>query len=370
LTPADRRVSSSNRVVSIDARCLAICHPTGKDIPMSFRAIPVVVVLSAALAAGALSWAPTSALALPGISIAQEQPPEKAGLTLTSGSITIETKEAKLTCESSEGSATMPTSTFAEGSLRLKGCTAFGSTCTAEGLKAGEIKLGLAIWVVLLTSEKEKGEVGLELGIASGKEKTSVPFKCSTKEVKLSGSFLTPALAKEKSKTEYPLEAKETKGVQSPLEYLEEGSGKKVKATLEMTNPLKKGEAEQAGLAGTEKAVFEESVKASTTVPVLNVPQLILFTMAEKQPEHLRNNSRLAAISVVSATMIEGTLTEREQFSPNLALACGALSPTGSCIMLLEFLAGATGLFDATNMELVANPGGKAFTTAKITAKR
>ncbi len=88
-----------------------------------------IACLATALAAGTLASTPASAAGLPGITIAEEQPPAKAGFTLASGKVTIETKEVKLTCESSEGSATLATSTFADPEMIdcLRGASDSGS---------------------------------------------------------------------------------------------------------------------------------------------------------------------------------------------------------------------------------------------------
>jgi hypothetical protein len=317
---------------------------------------------------------PVLAAGLPGISGGEGKPLEKNSFKLKSGTIKIETKEISITCSSSEGTAIAAGGTSAEGSLTFTGCEAFSDKCTTEGLKAGEIKANLAIYVVLLNTEKK--EIGSEFAVAAGEGKPSLSFichgagPCSGKEVKITGSFLFAATAQEKLNKEYTLEAgQSSKGVQSPLEYVEEGSEHKIKATLEATNPLKEGKAEEASFVGTEKVTFEEEVEFTQNVPVLQVPYAISIPAPERHMVVLRNNARIAALSVVSAAMI-GNPAQTPEFTPEDVSNCNAMSPLAQCTMYLTFRTGAAGEYNGTNMELTANPGGRTFTTHVIKAKR
>lgn len=184
----------------------------------------------------------------------------KKAVTFTSETGTFESvRGQRLTCSSDTGTGMVTSRRTATGTVKFKGCDAFGNACKSAGAAPGEIVVftDLELQLILNPSNMQFEPAWV---IETGK----VEITCSSLErVEVKGTAIATFTPVEKLATSLSIKLLEKKGVEEYTEYINEKS-EKIKATLETEGTgLVKFGPEEAGLENGETMTFEEEVEVN-----------------------------------------------------------------------------------------------------------
>lgn len=189
------------------------------------------------------------------------EPLAKKFYTSTGGATTFETVAGNaIKCSAETGKGEASTTNTGTASVTLTGCEGFSAKCMTAGAAVGEVRLSASYTIVFISEAEELGyavqfpESTVECGV-------STCTKTTAETVKLKGTAIGLATPVNKEVTPpevITLAFSQTKGVQSPAQYLNEEGGK-TKATIELSGSgTKTFGFEQAGISLTKKLLFEE----------------------------------------------------------------------------------------------------------------
>jgi hypothetical protein len=182
----------------------------------------------------------------------------KKSVTFTSGTGTFESvRGQRLTCSSDTGTGLVTGTSTATGTVKFKGCEAFGNACSSAGAGPGEIVSFTDLQLLLILNPSN-----MTFEPAWVIETGKVEINCGSLErVEVKGTAIATFTPVKKLVKSLSIKLLEKKGVEEYTEYINEKS-EKIKANLETEGSgLVKFGPEEAGLENEETMTFEEEVE-------------------------------------------------------------------------------------------------------------
>jgi hypothetical protein len=242
---------------SIRVRALAVVHPSTKEDEGAMKHPKTIGLVLTALFALTAFAASAASAALPEIVSGGVEVPAGTPIKSKSAKSTLETKSGeKVSCTADTNAGEVTGPKTSKTTVTFTGCSAFGILkCNTSGSATGTIVLTSNVKLVYINKAAK------EVGLAFELEK-EVTIECtSSQKLHVRGGNIGKLTPVNTPTTKPTLTFAQTKGVQSPTEYENEGGGKVKLITETSGEGLKKFPFEQSGLASTDELEFGSPVK-------------------------------------------------------------------------------------------------------------